>query len=183
MQDDSKHPDLPDEPFTDTAGGTFSWGEGYSNLTAGGDQPHMWADAQWVNLFRHLFVLEDGSTLMVTPATFRRWTQGSAPLSVTGLPTHFGDLDLTITPESPEGKLGVVARITPKGDQALRPLTKLLLYPRVAGGREIRLVACNGTALNSYTNDVVIIPNPPRSQYLRVELLVETEKPGKGGEP
>ena len=31
--------------YTDTAGRTFSWGEGYSGVTAGGDQPHFWADA------------------------------------------------------------------------------------------------------------------------------------------
>jgi hypothetical protein len=159
--------------FTDTAGGTFSWGEGYANLTAGGDQPHMWADAQWVNLFRQLFAMEDGSTLMITPATFRRWTQGVTQTYVKGLPTHFGDLDLATTPESPGGNMGFVLRITSKGDQSQRPLTRLLLYPRVAGGREIRAVTCNGAAANGYTNEVVIIPNPPRGEDIRVDIQME----------
>ena len=47
----------------DKAGGTFSWGEGYGYVMAGGDQPHFWADGQYVNLFRHLFVMEDGASL------------------------------------------------------------------------------------------------------------------------
>lgn len=165
--------------FTDTAGGTFSWGEGYTNLIAGGDQPHMWADAQWVNLFRHLFVMEDASTLMITPAIFRRWTQAPAPVSVQGLPTHFGDLDLTITPETPEGMIAFEVRITPKGDQARRSLDKLLLYPRVAGGREIGTVTCNGTELGSYTGDVIVLESPPRTESLHVEVSV---KAGTGGE-
>ncbi len=64
--------------YTDTAGGTLSWGEGYANLIAGGDQPHFWADAQWVNLFRQLFAFEDGSSLWLTPALFRRWHAGDS---------------------------------------------------------------------------------------------------------
>jgi hypothetical protein len=58
-------------------------------VIAAGDQPHFWADAQYVNLFRHLFAMEDGSTLLVTPALFRRWHQGDKPVIARNLPTHF----------------------------------------------------------------------------------------------
>jgi hypothetical protein len=160
--------------FTDTAGGTFSWGEGYNNLTAAGDQPHMWADAQWVNLFRHLFAMEYDSTLLITPAIFRRWTVGAAPLSIQRVPTHFGDLDLAITPESSQGTLTYTFHITPRGDQASRLLSKVLLYPRIAGGRPILGVKCNGTTLNSFTNEVVVIPNPPRGEEMHVEVQVDS---------
>ena len=53
--------------YTDAAGGTFSWGEGYHNLMAEGDQPHNWADAFWLILFRDLFTFEDDRALWITP--------------------------------------------------------------------------------------------------------------------
>ena len=76
-----------------------------------------WADAQYVNLFRHLFVMEDGPSLMITPALFRRWHQGTKPVAVHSLPTHFGDLDLNIQPQADGNRIDYSIRITPKGDQ------------------------------------------------------------------
>lgn len=157
--------------FTDTAGGTLSWGEGYSNVIAGGDQPHFWADAQWVNLFRHLFVMEDGATLMITPAILRRWTEPGQRLSVKGLTTHFGDLALNITSQLDTVEYAIT--IAPKGDQMQRALDKLLLYPRVAEGRAIRNVLVNNAETASFTNDVVIVPKPERNREIRVRVLLE----------
>ena len=126
--------------FTDTAGGTLSWGEGYSNVTAGGDQPHFWADAQWINLFRHLFVFEDQSDLWITPALFRRWHQAGNGVSASGMTTHFGDLDLQIRPSNDGTVVDYRIRISPKGDQASRNLERIILYPRLPDGRAIQSV-------------------------------------------
>ena len=146
--------------FTDTAGGTFSWGEGYSNVTANGDQPHFWADGQWVNLFRQTLAMEDGNRLMITPAMFRRWTQGSVPLGIRGLPTAFGDLDLAITPAAGGNSYEYRLRLSPKGGQSMAELGKLLLYPRTPGGRAIRGVECNGQPVTDFDNNVIILPSP-----------------------
>jgi hypothetical protein len=156
--------------FTDTAGGTLSWGEGYANLLAGGDQPHFWADAQWVNLFRQLFAFEDGSSLWITPALFRRWHQGNNRVAVSGLPTHFGDLDLSIQP-NPEGStVHYRLRLTPKGDQASRKLDRIVLYPRIAGGRGIRRVVADGKESREFTRDAVILADPRRGAPVEIQV-------------
>ena len=154
--------------MTDTAGGTFSWGEGYGNLIAGGDQPHMWADAQWINLFRHLLVMEDEDTLMITPATFRRWTRGLVPVEVQNLPTQFGDLDLTITADG--GTADYSISLKPQGDQEKRKPSKILLYPRVCDGERIASVEIDGQPFAAYTTDVIILPEPGRRSSYNVRV-------------
>jgi len=84
-----------------------------------------------------------------------------------------GYRSLHLRTSRPRGNMGFVLRITSKGDQNQRPLTRLLLYPRVAGGREIRAVTCNGAAVNGYTNEAVVIPNPLRGEDIRVDIQME----------
>ena len=142
-------------------------------MIAGGDQPHFWADAQWVNLFRQLFVFEDGADLWITPATFRRWQEAGQQVSVSGLTTHFGDLDLQIRPDR-EGR-SVEYRITlsPQGDQAARPLEKIILFPRLPAGRSIHSVSRDGQSVDAFTRDSVIIPRPERGKVIRVQVHVD----------
>ena len=154
----------------DKAGGTLSWGEGYGYVMAGGDQPHFWADGQYVNLFRHLFVMEDGSTLLVTPALFRRWHQGDKPVIVRGLPTHFGDVDLRIQPTPKGDQLSYTIKITPRGDQKERGLAKIVLYPRTATGRAIDSVTVDGKRASGFTDTALVIPKPPRDREIRVTV-------------
>ena len=157
--------------YTDTAGGTLSWGEGYSNLTAMGDQPHFWADAQWVNLFRQLFAFEDGNSLWLTPALFRRWHEKDQRVSVSRLPTHFGELDLTIEPRPDGRSIRYEVRLTPRGDQGSRPLEKIVLSPRIPGGRAIERVILDGRPLATFSRDAVILAGPERGRTL--QLVVE----------
>jgi hypothetical protein len=159
--------------FTDTAGGTFSWGEGYGNLIAGGDQPHMWADAQWVNLFRQLFAFEDGSTLWLTPALFRRWQQPAQRVRVSELPTHFGRLDLAIEPQPGGREIRYTIRLAPRGDQEARRLEKIILCPRIPGGRAIRRVTLDGKEFRQFTRDSVVLAAPQRGAAM--QLLVEAD--------
>jgi hypothetical protein len=157
--------------MTDTAGGTLSWGEGYANLLAGGDQPHMWADAQWLNLFRQLFAFEDDATLWLTPALFRRWHVGDQRVAVTGLPTHFGTLDLTIEPQTDGRVIRYTIRLMPRGDQEARTLERMLLYPRIPDGRAIRKVTVDGQDVRQFTRDCAILAQPKRGAV--TEVLVE----------
>ncbi|OHB85471.1 MAG: hypothetical protein A2V98_26170 [Planctomycetes bacterium RBG_16_64_12] len=156
--------------LTDTAGGTLSWGEGYSNVLAGGDQPHFWADAQWLNLFRQLFAFEDGSSLWLTPALFRRWHEGSQGVRVSRLPTHFGDLDLEIRPQPNGTEIDYRIKISPKGDQSARTLERLVLYPRLAGGGPIESVSVDGKPLAAFTRDTAVISQPERGREIRVRV-------------
>ncbi len=154
--------------YTDTAGGTLSWGEGYSNRTAGGDQPHFWADAQWINLFRQLFVFEDERSLWLTPALFRRWHEPGQRVHVTGLPTHFGRLDLAIEPQADGHRIAYTVRLVPQGDQHQRPLRQIILYPRIPGGRAIERVTIDGVEHGQFTRDSIVIADPKRPASMRV---------------
>ena len=160
--------------YTDTAGGTFSWGEAYNNLLAGGDQPHNWADAYWLILFRDLFAFEDDATLQITPALLRRWHEPGQHVAVSRLATHFGNLDLKIEPQ-PDGKtIDYTIQITPKGDQSSRELKKIVLYPQIPGGRAISQVTLDSKDHPAFTRDTVILASPPRDKEIRVSVQAET---------
>ena len=161
--------------YVDKAGGTFSWGEGYGYTMAAGDQPHFWADGQYVNLFRHLFAMEDGSTLLITPALFRRWHQGDRPVVVRGLPTHFGVLDLTIRPTPKGDRLDYTIKLSPRGDQKKRDFSRIVLYPRTARGQPIAEVGVDGKATRSFTDTALVIPKPPRGKEIRVCVKTRPE--------
>ena len=134
--------------FTDTAGLTYSWGEAYrpkQNISEG-DQPHNWADSLWVGLFRRLFVMEDGNTLLLTPATFRRWQQGDKGVRLSKLPTEFGDLELSIEPRPDGSLINYRFKLTPVGDHAKRRLEKIVVNARTPQGRKVATVKINGAA-------------------------------------
>jgi len=114
--------------------------------------------------------MEDGSTLLLTPALFRRWHQGERPILVRGLPTHFGELDLSIQPAPTGDQLNYGFRITPRGDQAQRELSRLVLYPRSAGGRPIDAVSVDGKPATAFTDAAVIIPGPDRGREIKVTV-------------
>ncbi len=156
--------------YTDTAGGTLSWGEGYGNVSAAGDQPHSWADAQWINLYRHLFAFEDDATLRITPATLHRWQQPGKKVSISGLPTSFGSLDLNITPNADAKQVDYDIKITPQGDQAQREFTKIILSPRIPEGRSIVGVVVNDKQMDSFTQDEILLNNPPRNTSMHVTV-------------
>ncbi|MHB1457501.1 MAG: hypothetical protein ACYC0V_11370 [Armatimonadota bacterium] len=160
--------------FTDTAGLTYSWGEGYENgrNTSAGDQPHFWADAQWVNLYRHLFVMEDGDTLMLTPASLRRWQSDAKGVSIKQMPTQFGDLDLNIKPTIMGKKIIYTFKLAPKGDQANRRLDKIVINARTPGGRKLVSVSINGKPTDDFLHETVIIKKPKRNREYRLVMVV-----------
>jgi hypothetical protein len=161
--------------YTDTAGGTFCWGEAYYNAIACGDQPYNWADANWIILLRSLLAFEDGDRLLLTPATFRRWQQGERPIVANGLPTYFGKLDLKVQP-SPDGKtIDYAFSVMPQGDQAKRPLEKIVLFPRTVTGRAIENVLVDGKPTLSFDRDRVILPKPERGRTIKVRVSVMEE--------
>ena len=160
--------------FTDTAGLTLSWGEGYNNApnTAAGDQPHFWADAQWLSLYRHLFALEDGNSLLLTPATLRRWQQGNRPVQLRKLPTHFGALDLNVTPQPDGRQIDYTFILKPKGDQGSRGLDKIIVNVRAPLGRAVKGLTINEQESADFTNDLVLIAKPilNKEYHLRITL-------------
>jgi hypothetical protein len=158
--------------YTDTAGLTFSWGEGYENAQnlAGGDQPHNWADTLWLSLFRHLLVMEDGATLLLTPATMRRWQQGEKGIRIAKLPTDFGELDLAVEPRPDGSRIDYHFQIKPRGDQANRPLDKIVINARAPQGRKVAAVSLNGRPYEAFINEQVAILRPERNHEYRLRI-------------
>jgi hypothetical protein len=159
--------------YTDMAGGTYSWGEAYDNLIACGDQPHNWADAYWLILFRDLFAFEDDRTLWITPALLRRWHEPGQHVRASRLPTYFGDLELKIEPRADGKSIDYTIAVTPKGDQAARPLDKIVLYPRIPGGKPISKVTLDGKDLAAFTRDTVILAAPERGKEMNISVQAE----------
>ncbi len=161
--------------FTDTAGSTFSWGEGYENKRnfSAGDQPHFWADAQWVNLYRHLFVFEDGGTLMLTPATLRCWQEGATSLHLRNVPTHFGNLELTVTPQDGGKSIDYRFRLTPQGDQAKRRLEKVAVDARTPQGRSVAAVLLDDKPWDYFVGEKAVIPRPEPMKEYRLRFLLQ----------
>lgn len=159
--------------YTDTAGGTLSWGEAYTNLIAGGDQPHNWADAFWILLYRDLFAFEDGDSLMLSPALLRRWHEPGKYVAVSKLPTYFGDLDMKIEPRADGNAIDYKIQVTPQGDQDVRALERIILYPQIPGGRAITKVTLDGKEIKEFTRDTVIMASPVRKKPIVVSVQVE----------
>jgi hypothetical protein len=159
--------------YTDSANSVFCWGEGgYDRMVACGDQPYNWADANWIILFRNLFVFEDGDNLLLTPALFRRWHQGDKTIVAEGLPTYFGVLDLKIKPNDGGSEIQYTVKVTPKGDQSKRPLSKIILFPRSAMGRAIESAKLNGKEIDSFSRNQVILPRPDRNRTMEIQVRI-----------
>ena len=108
--------------------------------------------------------------MWITPALFRRWHEPGQHVAVSRLPTHFGDLDLKIEPR-PDGRtIDYTIRITPQGDQASRALERIVLYPRIPGGRAIGKVTLDGKDVKEFTRDTVILASPKRDGEMRVSV-------------
>ncbi|MHB0999913.1 MAG: hypothetical protein ACYC27_11770 [Armatimonadota bacterium] len=161
--------------YVDSAGSTLSWGEPIDTASNqyGGDQPHNWADTLYVAMYRHLFVMDQDSMLMVTPSLFRRWHIGTKPIKVNGLATWFGEFTMTIQPQPSGKQLDYEIKITPVGDQGNRKLSKIILYPRTFDGRAVKSVTIDGKPCDSFTNDSVIISNPVRGKTLKIRVLTD----------
>jgi hypothetical protein len=85
-----------------------------------------------------------------------------------GLPTHFGDLDLRIQPTPKGDELNYTIKITPRGDQKQRELSRIVLYPRTATGKPTASASVNGKAVTGFTDTAVVITRPPRGKEIRV---------------
>ncbi len=163
--------------YTDTAGETLSWGEGYDATAnfSGGDQPHMWADAQWIDLYRHLFAMEDGNTLLLTPATLRRWQDNPTGIEIDSLPTQFGNLKLSIHGNAQPGTIDYAFRLSPQGDQAQHPLDKIVINARTPGGRKITSVQIDGESIDTFFGEQIILPHPQRNHYYQFKISLMPE--------
>lgn len=85
-----------------SAPGVYAWGESFDPKTGrfrGGDMPHTWVGADYINLLRTCLMYEKGDQLVLLAGVPAEWLTGQKAFSVAGMPTYWGDLDMTVTPE------------------------------------------------------------------------------------
>jgi len=104
-----------------------------------GDVPHTWIGAEYVLALRSLFAYErrvDRSLVLaggIPPA----WLADGAEVGVTGLPTHYGTLDLRLRRDGPSGfrvSVGGDLRVPPGGFVLQPPLEGRPVAVEVNGG-------------------------------------------------
>ena len=76
-----------------------------------GDMPHTWCGSGFINAIRSMLVHETGQKLVLLPGAPRNWFEGNG-ITLGGLPTYFGKLDLNA------GIQGNVLKVTIGGDAA-----------------------------------------------------------------
>jgi hypothetical protein len=68
----------------DLASPTGQWPEAINPITKGGcmgDGQHGWAAAEWIMMMRHLFIREEGNTLVIGEGIFPEWIKQGTRLS------------------------------------------------------------------------------------------------------
>lgn len=61
-----------------------------------GDMPHTWIGAGYVNVMRNMFIWEEGNILYLGKGIAEEWVASGKKISVTGMPTHFGNVTYTV---------------------------------------------------------------------------------------
>ncbi|MCP2604887.1 hypothetical protein NLC29_01860 [Candidatus Aminicenantes bacterium AH-873-B07] len=73
----------------------YSWAEQINPETLlfqSGDMPHCWVAADYINLFRALFIREKGNKIILGSGIKEEWLKSENKISIENAPTHFGNL-------------------------------------------------------------------------------------------
>ncbi len=89
--------------LADLATPTGQWPEAVHPQTRGGcmgDGQHIWAAAEWVMMIRNFLVREEGGALILGSGVAPAWLRQREEIYFGPAPTEFGDITLSIRPES-----------------------------------------------------------------------------------
>ncbi|MCU0459810.1 MAG: discoidin domain-containing protein [Bacteroidales bacterium] len=66
-----------------------------------GDMPHTWCGSDFINSIRSMFVYENeyDHTLVLAPALYQDWIDAPGGMSVSNMPTYYGDISYSIRKE------------------------------------------------------------------------------------
>jgi hypothetical protein len=121
-----------------------------------GDVPHTWIASEYMLVFAHLFAYEseDDDALIIGAGVDERWLVG-AGITVRGLPTWYGTLDLTM-------KLGPDETLLVEiGGNLRQPSGGFVIRP--PGDRAIRAITVNGkSAATFHSSEAHIHEQPAR---------------------
>jgi hypothetical protein len=75
---------------------------------------------------------------------------------------------LSIEPQSDGRRIDYSVRLVPQGDQAQRKLDRIVLFPRIPGGRGIERVTIDGNEHRQFTRDSIVMAGPKRPIAMRI---------------
>jgi hypothetical protein len=127
-------------------------GHGHAN----GDMPHNWASAEFIQLVRHLLVLERGDALELLHGLPPEWSRRGSRFRVEKTPTRFGPVSVRGRIDA-RGRGEVVVRVDPA-------------WPQRAGQMRLKLpptarwtgVLLNGRPVAPDGNGVILLPRRAR---------------------
>jgi hypothetical protein len=126
-----------------------------------GDVPHTWIGSEYVLAFRSMLVDERlaSQSLVIAAGVPASWLEGGREVRATGVPTHYGTLDLHIARDG----AGAIA-MSIAGDLEVPP-GGIVLRPPLA--RPIARVEVNGASVETFDEDSATIDVCPARVVIR----------------
>jgi len=107
--------------------------------TTGGPPDKIYEESCFLERFRQMLVMEEGSSLWLAKATPRNWLEQGKKISVTNAPTHFGTVNCEINSDVDNGKITATVKMPSR-----KLATEVLLRLRHPKALPIKNVRVNG---------------------------------------
>ena len=126
-----------------------------------GDMPHTWCGSDFINAVRSMFVYENeyDHTLVIAAALYRDWIDAPGGMSVSNLPTYYGDISYSVRKEDNTYRFSITGDLNlPAGGIRIRNFN---------GGAMPSGVTVNGNELTGFTGRDISDTEVPAEVIIR----------------
>ena len=126
-----------------------------------GDMPHTWCGSDFINAVRSMFVYENeyDNTLVLASALYKDWINAPGGMSVSGLPTYYGDISYSIIREGNSYRINISGNLhLPQGGIRIKNFN---------GGAMPSGVLVNGKDITGYTSREIAVQEVPAEVVIR----------------
>lgn len=127
----------------------------YRNPGYIGDMPHTWVGSDFLNAIRSIFVYENemDESLVLGAALYQDWIDAPNGMSVSNLPTYYGEVSFSIKKEANKYTFNIVGNLKlPKNGIKIQNFNQMKMPSKVL---------VDGKPINTYTNKVIQITKSP----------------------
>lgn len=117
-----------------------------------GDMPHTWIGAEYVNVIRNMFIWEESNTLYLGKGIAAEWVEPGKKISVTGMPTHFGNVTYTMDSGNSEINIKIDGKL--KGTEKI-----VFIVPPVK--KQIVSIKLNGKSYKDWSAGEIVFYGLP----------------------
>lgn len=127
----------------------------YRNPGYIGDMPHTWVGSDFVNAIRTMFVYENeyDNSLVLASALYQDWIDAPEGMSISNLPTYYGEVSYSIKKEANTYKFNIV------GD--LKLPSNGIKIQNFNGSKMPKKVTVNGKEIKTFTDKYIQIMQSP----------------------